>query len=141
MRRSKKFIVIAVLVAVVLAGSIAGVVLAADNEDNSQPDTKCDTLLNRVFEIYEQKTGVTIDEEVLKDAFVQARSEMRTQALQNRVQSLVEQGQVTQEQANQYLEWWGAKPDTPIQFGFGGHGGFRGMGGMRGYGGPCAPTE
>ncbi len=41
----------------------------------------------------------------------QARSEMRADALQKRLQNLVSQGRISQEQADQYLEWQQARPD------------------------------
>ena len=77
MRRSKKLIVGVVLAAVLLFGSLGGVALAADNGDDSQPDSRCGALLDRVCEIYGKNTGVTLDSEALKDAFTQAQSEMR----------------------------------------------------------------
>ena len=144
MWRSKKFIVVAVLAAVMLVGTISGVVVAADNGDDSEPEARHEALLNRVCEIYQEKTGVTIDQEALKDAFAQAQSEMQTEALENYLQSLVEQDRITQAQADEYLDWWQAKPDVSFGFGFGGRGGFRGMGGprgMRSFGWPCALTE
>jgi len=140
MWRSKKLIVGVVLAAALLFGSLGGVVLAADNGDDSQPGALFGALWDKVCAIYEEKTGDTLDQEALKDSFVQARSEMRAEALQNRLQSLVDEGQITQEQADEYLEWQQSRPDVPVQFGFRGHGGFRGMGGMRGFGVPCVPT-
>jgi len=176
MWRSKKFVLVALLAAVLLVGSIGGVAFAqTENGDESQPKARCGALLDRVCEIYEQKTGDVIDQEVLKDAFAQAQSEMRPEAiknrfemrpeaLQNRLQNLIDEGKITQEEADQYKawlqarpdmeqfrqqpkewqrpdtppelkEWWEARPDIPVGFGFRGHGGFRGMGG------PCAPAE
>lgn len=86
MWRSKKFIVMVLLATALLAGGIGGVVLAADNgeEANSQPGSKYEALLDRVGEIYQEKTGVAIDQEVLKDAFSQARSEMQGEQLDGR---------------------------------------------------------
>ena len=139
MWRSKKFIVVAVLAAVILSGTIGGVVLAT-NGDEIEPEA----LLDRVCEIYQENTGVAIDQEALTDAFAQAQSEMQIEALETRLQSLVEEGEITQAQADEYLDWWQAKPDVSFGFGFGGRGGFRGMGGPRGmhsFGWPCAPTE
>ncbi len=144
MWRKKKLIAIAVLAAVMLAGTIGGVVLAADNGDDSEPEAKYEALLDRVCEIYQENTGVAIDQEALKDAFAQAQSEMQTEALETWLQSLVEEGEITRAQADDYLEWWQARPDVPAEFGFGGRGGFHGMSGprgMRGSGWPCAPTE
>ena len=104
MWRSKKLIIVTVLVAVILTGSIGGIVLAADNGEDSQPEAQYGMLLDRACEIYEQKTGVAIDQEALKDAFSQAQSELRAEAMQNRLQNLVDQGQITQEQADDYLK-------------------------------------
>ena len=142
MWRSKKFIAGVVLAVVLLAGSIGGVALAADNDDDdNQPGIFAGALWDKVSAIYEQKTGVALDQEALKDAFAQAQSELRTEALQSRLQDLVGQGKISQEQADQYLKWQQEKPDFPAGFGFKGHGGFHGMGGMRGFGGPCPPAE
>lgn len=82
MWRSKKFIIVAVLAAVMLVGTISGVVIAADNGDDSEPEAKYEALLDRVCEIYQEKTGVTINQQALKDAFAQAQSEMQTEALE-----------------------------------------------------------
>jgi len=141
MWRSKKLIIVAVLAAVMMAGTIGGVVLATNNGDDSEPEARYEALLNRVCEIYQEKTGVTIDQEALKDAFAQAQSEMQTEALETWLQSLVEEGEISQAQADEYLDWWQAKPDVSFGFGFGGRGGFRGMGGMRGFGWPCVPQN
>ena len=145
MWRKKKLIAIAVLAAVMLAGTIGGVALATtDNGDDGEPEAKYEALLDRVCEIYQENTGVAIDQEALKDAFAQAQSEMQTEALETWLQSLVEEGKLTQDEADQYLNWWQARPDVSFGFGFGGRGGFRGMGGsrgMRGFGWPCAPQN
>jgi hypothetical protein len=151
MWRSKKFILVVALVAVVVVGSISGVALAQDeNGDDSGSEYQGVSLWDRAFEIYQQKTGVTIDSEALKDAFAEAQDELRITALQDRLANLVEQGRITQEQADELLKWEEARPDVTLGpdamfgFGFPGHGGFRGMGGMggmRGFGGPCAPME
>ncbi|MBM3142634.1 MAG: hypothetical protein FJ005_06270 [Chloroflexi bacterium] len=112
MWRSKKFIIVAVLAAVLLSGSIGAVALAADNGDDSQPKARCGALLDRVCEIYQQKTGDVIDQEVLKEAFAQAQREMREEALDNYLKNLVAQGKITQEQADQYKNWQQSRPDT-----------------------------
>ena len=156
MWRSKKFIV-AVLIAVVLVGSTAGVVIAqTENGDNSQPKT----LLARVAEI------LGIDQQNLEDAFAQARSEMQDEALDSYLQNLVNEGKITQEEADQYKvwlqarpnmeqyrqqlrEWQQTRPDTPLPESFGRFGGHSFQGGMRWGGGhhfwgksnlpPCFP--
>ena len=141
MWRSKKFIVIALLATVLLVGSIGGVALAqTGNGEESHPDTHHEALLDRVIEIYEEKTGTAIDPEELEAAFAQARSELcpeplpggrmiDPEAMQERLQSLVEQGKITQEQADKMTEQWESVMEEGEGFGFRGHGRFPGMGG------------
>ena len=147
MWRSKKFIIVAVLAAVVLVGSTAGVVLA---QTGSTDTTSGKTLLARVATI------LGIDQQKVESAFTQAQTEMRDEALQK----LVNEGKITQEQADKYKawlqarpdmsqyqqqlkdwqqarpgippelkEWQGAKPDIPLPGPFGGNGGMRWGGG------------
>ena len=141
MWRSKKSIIIGVLATVLVAGAcIGGVALAQDSEDDSQPIATINTLWDKVATIL-QNEGVNVTSEQLKEAFTQAGKEIQSEALQNYLQNLVEQGKINQEQADEYFEWWQAKPDAPIGFGFGGRARFPGMGGFRGWGGPCLPVQ
>lgn len=138
MWRSKKFIVI-VLAAVLVVGSSVGVMLAADDGNGSLPKAQHAALLDRVCAIYEENTGTTIDQQALQDAFAQARNEMREEALDKYLQKLVDKGKITQQQADQYKEWWQSKPDIqlprPPRPGFGGdHGPCFG-------GRPCPPRN
>ncbi len=134
MWRKKKLVIIGVLVAaVLLVGGVAGVALAqTGSTDNTTP---ANTLLARVATI------LGIDQQKVEDAFTQAKKEMQDEALDNYLAKLVEQGKITQEQADQYKTWWSSRPEGLAGFGFRGHGGFRGMGGMRGLGGPCLQAE
>ena len=130
MRRSRKLILIALLAVVVLAGSIGGAALAqAEDEDSSQPET----LLTRVAEI------LGIDQQELENAFAQARSETKDEHLQY----MIDQGIITQEQADEHKTWMESRPDTTFGLGGHGHGGHRGFGmhggGFPKWGGPCAP--
>lgn len=138
MWRSKKLIIIALVAAVILVGSIGGVALAVDNRGNSQPQASANveassnvTVWDRVATIL-KGNGVNVTSEQLKTAFTKAQGELQTEGMQKRLQSMVEQGTITQQQADAYLNWWKTKPDVPAGFGFKGHGGFRGMGGMMG---------
>ena len=149
MRRSKRFVIVAVLAAVILAGSIGGVVLATDNAtdngDVSQPEAQPGALLDRVCEIYEQNTGVAIDPEALNDAFAQVRSEMQAAAMEKRLDRMIEEGVIDEDQAKELQDWWEARPDIPFKFGFGPDmpfkSGFGGRGGFHGFGRPCPPAE
>ncbi len=102
-RRKKLIIIIGLLAAVLLVGSVGGVVFAqTENGDDSQPKT----LMERVAE----KLG--IGQQELEDAFTQARSEMRDEALDSYLQKLVDEGKITQDEADQYKAWLQSKPDT-----------------------------
>jgi hypothetical protein len=142
MWRSKKFIIVAVLAAVVLVGSIGGVVLAqTGNGDANQPSSQQETLLDKVCAIYEQNTGTAIDSAELQKAFDQASTEMRNEALDNYLKKLVDEHKITQEQADQYKAWVEAKPDVPI-LGRGFPGGMpRGFDGPRGWWFGLPPTQ
>ena len=126
-KTKKGILLLILLVGVLLVGSIAGVVAFAQtgNSSGSQTKTQNDTLLDKVSQIYQKNTGVTLDTQQLKDAFAQAQTEMRDEALQSRLKDLVDQGKITQEQADAYLKWWQAKPDTQLPGGLG-----PGFGGM-----------
>jgi len=126
---------VAALATAVLAGTIGGAVLAADNGEDGSPEAAHEALLDRVCAVYQEKTGVTIDREALKDAFEQAQGEMQTEAIKSWLDSLVEEGKITQDQADEYLEWQQTKPDVPFGSGLNGRGGSRGHGGLRGHGG------
>ena len=149
MKRSRKFILIGLLVVVVLAGSIGGVVLAyTENGDDSPPGARHGAMLDRVCEIYEENTGVAIDPQKLENAFTQARSEIMAEARENFRQRLIGEGKATPEQFDQFDAWMESKPDTPFPFGprsrggmksFGGFGGPGG--GFRSWGGPCFPQD
>ena len=136
MWRSKKFIIIAVLAVVALAGSIGGVVLAQTGDEDNSPQAQQQALMEKVCAIYQQNTGVAIDSAELQKAFDQVQSEMRQEAQDKFLQSLVDEGKITQEQADQYKAWLEAKPDIPLL----GPGplapGFPGAGMRPGFGGP-----
>jgi len=82
----------------------AGAALADDGQ-NSQ--VKPNGLLARVAQI------LNIDLQKLTDAFKQAISEMRAEKQNTRFQNLVENGTLTQEQADQLKAWLDSRPDIP----------------------------
>ena len=118
MKRSRKLVVVGVVAAaVLLAGTIGGVVLA---QSNGATGGSGNTLLARVATI------LGIDQQKLQDAFTQAEKDMRQEALSNRLKSLVDQGKITQDQADQWKTWLDSKPDMPSGLGGLGQGKFRG---------------
>ena len=86
----------------------AGNSASATFEEQSCP---MQTLISKVANI------LGLPEEQVADAFKQACQEMQDKALQNWLQKLVDEGKITQEEADQYLEWWQARPN--ITFGLG----------------------
>ena len=119
MRKRKWFIPVIVASVLLIGGIVGGVVVAADDsssniEDQSQATDRNQALLDRACAIYEEETGITIDAEQLKDALKQARSEIQDEALENRLQNLVDEGTMTQEEADNYLEWWQSRPDVGL---------------------------
>jgi len=125
MWRSKKLIIVAILAAVLLVGSIGGVAFAQTGSGSTDSGK---TLLERVATI------LGIDQQKVKDAFAQAQKEMQNERLDNYLKNLVSQGKITQPQADQYKSWLQSKPDVPAGIGPRGPGGFHGM--FRGWAGP-----
>jgi len=150
MWKRKRFIPFMLLPILLIGGIVGGVVAAADDgssntEDQSQMTDRYEALLDKACAIYKEKTGVAVDSEQLKDALDQAQSEIRDEALQNWLQKLVDEDKITQEEADQYLEWWQSRPDIELPLpGLGGRGHGGGMmwgRGFQAWGGPwCAPN-
>jgi len=130
MWKRKKF-VIPLVAAVALAGILAGSAFAQEGDGVGPPPGG--TLIERLAE----KLG--IEQPELETAFAEVRSEMRDEAQSSRLEALVEQGRLTQEEADQFAEWWQARPEMELG-NFGGHGGHFGTAfGPRGQGGPGSP--
>lgn len=155
MRKSKKFIILAVLLVAVIAGTIGGVALAQppDGEDGGDYGPNHAAMLEKVAEIYETNTGTPLDVNALQEAFTAAREEIATQQREEREQRLIEEGIITQEQLDEFKAWLDARPDEMMSdefqewlenrpdIGIGpgyrnGEGNWRGPGGRGGFGGP-----
>jgi polyhydroxyalkanoate synthesis regulator phasin len=103
MRRVNKFLLPFVLVVTLIVGT--GGVALADDGQNTQG--KSNGLLARVAQI------LNIDVQKLTDAFKQAVTELRTEKQDKGLKSLVDNGTLTQEQADAYKAWLDSKPDIP----------------------------
>ena len=131
-----------------LALTIGGISVMADNGGTTTDTTTAATttpptttttpeqdFLDKVVSIYQQNTGQSIDAAALQTAIEQARQEMQTDAIQARLQELVSEGKLTQDQADQILSWWQSMPDVLSGGGLGLIPGIgRGPGFMRGIG-------
>jgi hypothetical protein len=115
MWKNKKVVLLsAVAIAVLIASVAAGVTFAQGGGGGGAKPGNNTALMDKVCEIYEENTGVALDADELKAAYTQAQDEMQAEAMQSRLQDLVTQGKITQEQADQYLQWWNSKPDVPL---------------------------
>jgi hypothetical protein len=148
MRKRKWFIPVVVASVLLIGGITGGMVAAANNSSNNttagnqtQAADQYQALLDRACAIYEENTGVAIDSKQLKDALDQAQGELQDKALETRLQNLVDEGKITQQEADNYLEWWQSRPDIALPLpGLGGQG--RGFGPRGGpWCGPNAPNE
>jgi polyhydroxyalkanoate synthesis regulator phasin len=130
-----------------MAGRLIGAAddSASGTENQTAPSDRHQALLDRACAIYQESTGVAIDSEQLRGALDQARSEIQNEALESRLQDLVNDGKMTQEEADNYLEWWQSRPDTELPLpGLGRRGPGGGMmwgGGFQPWGGPCPMPE
>jgi hypothetical protein len=136
-KTKKRIILVAVLAAVLVAGSIVGVAFAQTGTPGAA--TGKTALMTRVATI------LGIDQQKLQDAFTQAEKEMKNEAVNKQMQDLVTSGKLTQQQADQYKQWLQSKPQLPatgpMMGGFGDFG--RGFGGhmQRGVPPPTTPAK
>ena len=149
--KKRKWLLPVILSLVLIGGVTGGIVAAANNSsddttagDQTQATDRYQALLDKACAIYEGKTGVAIDSEQLKAAMEQAQSELQDEALQNWLQDLVDKGKITQEEADEYLEWWQSRPEIQLPLpgvGARGHdGGMMRGGSFQPWGGsPCVP--
>ncbi len=99
-------VLVSVLVAVLLLVASGTAVAMAQEEEEPEPTVEANGFLTRVAEI------LGIPEEDLVDAFGQARQEMRGEVFLNALDEAVEEGLITQEEADEILEWREQKPEA-----------------------------
>jgi hypothetical protein len=114
MWKSKKFIFVALLVVLVVGGTVGGVAIAqADDQSSSGNQTAASTFLDKVAEIYEQNTGVAINADELQKAMTGAEQALKDEALDNYLQKLVDEEKITQDEADAYKAWLDKRPALP----------------------------
>ncbi len=112
MKLSKKFFLIGTLCVVLVAATLGGFAIAsADDEDAAPPRITQTNIMEKVAEIYEQNTGTAIDPDELQKAFDEARDATMTETRDDFLQRLVDDGKITQEQADAWKAWMDARPD------------------------------
>jgi hypothetical protein len=104
LKRIHKIVLATALVAVMLITSMPVIAMA---QEGKIPERQGD-ITSRVAEI------LGIDQQDLENALKQAQTESREEALDARLQELIAEGTLTQEQANEFKAWIAAKPDVPM---------------------------
>ena len=116
---SKKMkVLVSVLVALLVLVVGGTAMVMAQEEPTPTAEAGANGLLARVAEILD------ISKEDLTNAFKQAQQEMKQKAFIRRLDKAVEQGRLTQDEADEIKEWWQQKPEVlgtsllPRAFGF-----------------------
>jgi len=134
----KKRFVIPLVAALAVTGLVAGSAFAQEEESDMPPQPE-ETFVQKLAE----KLG--IDESEMEAAVAEVKSEMMDEAIARRLEKAVDNGNLTEGQADQIQEWWQDRPDVcPGGFGVGfkAHGGRFGPGFGHGVpGGPGFPVE
>ncbi len=105
MSKRVKILVSALVVVLLLAVGGTAIVMAQE-EPTPTPEAGAKGLLTRVAEILD------IPQEDLVNAFKQAKQEMRQEAFIRALDKAVEEGYITQEEADEIKEWWEQKPEV-----------------------------
>ena len=118
----KRWVIVSVVMAALAIAITGGAIMAQDDEDSSK------SFAGRVAEI------LGLEEDTVTDAMKQAKEDMRDEAIKAKLDALVEAGDMTQEDADAYLEWLESRPDVDFGGGFGRGHGKRGFGRKHGWG-------
>ena len=103
-KRMKALIAVVVAILVLTVGGTA--VVMAQDEPTPTPEAGANGLLARVAEILD------IPQEDLTSAFKQAQQEIRQETFLRFLDKAVEEERITQEEADEYLEWWEQRPEV-----------------------------
>ena len=112
MRKYMKFGLIAIVALTALSVGITAIAFAESPEGEAgSAGGPRQIFLSKVADILE------LDEEQLADAFVQACQEMRDEAQGQRLQNAIDEGLITEEEAEQIREWLQNRPEALQQLG------------------------
>ena len=107
----KLLVIIPALAALLLTGVIAGTAFAQDESADDDSST-----VSRFVEILAEKLG--IDEDQVQTAVEETKAELQAerkaaweQKLRDKLDAMIEEGTITQEQADEYLDWYLNPPE------------------------------
>ena len=111
----KRWIIVSVVMAALAIAITGGAIMAQDEDEDGSK-----SFAGRVAEI------LGLEEDTVGDAMKQAKEDMRDEAVKAKLDALVEDGKMTQEDADAYLEWLESRPDVdfgggPQKHGWGGY--------------------
>ena len=112
MKKYMKFGLIAIAVVTVLSLGITAIASAQSAENGAETDVD----LRQIF-VGKVADILGIDEEQVTDAFTQARQEMREERQEQRLQNAIDNGLITEGEANQIRGWWDSRPEAMQQLG------------------------
>jgi hypothetical protein len=127
MKRRTKLLLVIVAGLLIIGGVFGATAAFADNPSDGAPAAD---LMQKIARNYQTITGQDLDTAALRQAFEQAREQVRSEQQQAFLDRLVEDGVITREQADRYRSWLDSRPDIP-QLNGEGHGrlfGPRGLG-------------
>lgn len=106
-------IILVVISAVLVVSLIVGgvVVFANTTTTTTTTNSTTTTTKNPFLTALAKKLGISVDQ--LTQDIQEARSEVQSQALKDRLQKLVDAGKLTQQQMDDYLNWWNSRPQLP----------------------------
>ena len=122
---NKRWVFVALLLGALAVGITGGTVLAQDSGASGSGSVK--TFASRMAAI------LGLDQAKVQDAMNQAAREAQNDALLQRLDSMVQAGRLTQQQADEYKGWYQSRPES-LSPGFDMHGFGGGMGGIMGGG-------
>jgi hypothetical protein len=85
--------------------------VVSESDDTDAKDSQFDTFVSKLAD----KLG--LDEDTVAAAIKEVRQEMREEALAERLQEAVDEGTITQDEADQILEWMKSRPDALDELG------------------------
>jgi len=129
-----KFIVIVALLVVTIAvgGTLGGIALARSNSNNADHSQTMNTLMQEAATLFQENTNNADNTPGLGKFFNQDKQTLKSDAIDSILTKLVENGVITQEQADQFKAWWNSRPDMPAFNGQNAQPGMRFFGMMHG---------
>ena len=100
----KRWLLLSLTVVALVLGIGGGVALAQGADPDNGSSLK--SFVSRVASI------LGVDEQQAQDAFDQAAKEMRDEAMQNKLDAIVESGKITREEADEYEQWYQSRPES-----------------------------